>query len=139
MEANQITKITVCQELFEAGLPKSHIADKLDVNRETVRIWLRGIDEFGLGEFTESYLNCKKGERTKRKIDPQIKVWIWEEREENNDCCGQKIRKYLFDEHKINLSVKTIYKVLGEKYKLRSKWKKNQIRGPVPHALKPRK
>jgi transposase InsO family protein len=138
MEVNQITKITVCLELFEAGLPKSHIADKLGVNRETVRIWLRGIDEIGLSEFTESYLNCKKGERIKRKIDPLIKSWIWEEREENKDCCGQKIRKYLFDEHKISLSVKTIYKVLGEKYKLRSKWKKNQIRGPVPHASHPR-
>lgn len=138
MEVNQITKITICQELFEAGLPKSHIADKLEINRETVRIWLRGIDELGLGGFTESYLNCKKGERTKRKIDPQIKIWIWEEREENKDCCGQKIRKYLFDEHKIDLSTKTIYKVLGEKYKLRSKWKKNQIRGPVPHASHPR-
>ena len=49
MEVNQITKFTVCQELFEAGLPKSHIADKLGVNRETIMIWLRGIGKFGLG------------------------------------------------------------------------------------------
>lgn len=138
MEVNQITKITICQELFEAGLPKSHIADKLGVNRETVRIWLKGIENLGLVTFTEEYLNSKKGEREKRKIDPLIKTWIWNLRDENKDCCGQKIRKYLFDEHKIDLSVKTIYKVLGEKYKLRSKWKKNQIRGPVPKASKPR-
>lgn len=31
-----------------------------------------------------------------------------------------------------------VYKVLSEKYKLRSKWKKNKVRGPVPHAEGPR-
>lgn len=38
----------------------------------------------------------------------------------------------------ISLSTTTIYKVLAEKYQLRSKWKKNQPRGPVPKAEKPR-
>lgn len=138
MEVNQITKITICQELFEAGIPKGHIADKLEINRETVRIWLRGIEKLGLKNFTEAYLNCKKGEREKRKIDPLIKTWIFKLREENNDCCGQKIKKYLLDEHNIDISVKTIYKVLSEKYNIRSKWKKNVARGPVPKASKPR-
>ena len=36
------------------------------------------------------------------------------------------------------VSVTTIYKVLGEKYELRSKWQKNQKRGPVPAAKAPR-
>ncbi len=35
-------------------------------------------------------------------------------------------------------SVTTIYKVLAEKYRLRSRWQKNQPRGPVPQALAPR-
>ncbi|MBP8591332.1 helix-turn-helix domain-containing protein [Candidatus Shapirobacteria bacterium] len=63
---NQITKITICQELFEEGLSKSHIADKLGVNRETVRIWLGGIENSGLNGFPEEYLNCEKGERAKK-------------------------------------------------------------------------
>ena len=138
MEVNQITKITICQEMFEVGVPKSHIAEKLGLNRETVRIWIRGIKGLGLNGFSEAYLNSKKGERAKRKIDPQIKKWIWDLRESERDCCAQKIGKFLFDRHGIKLSPVTIYKVLSEKYQLRSKWKKNQIRGHVPHALKPR-
>lgn len=138
IEVNQLTKITLAWELFENGVNKSHIGNKLEVNRETVRIWIKGIENLGLDGFIESYLNSKKGEREKRKLDPLVKTWIWNLRDENKDCCGQKIRKYLFDEHKIDLSVKTIYKILGEKYKLKSKWKKNIARGPVPKASKPR-
>lgn len=138
MEVNQITKITICQELFEVGIPKSHIAEKLRVNRETVRIWLRGIENVGLSGFIEEYLNCKKGERAKRKIDAQVKNWIWDLREEERDCCAQKIKKFLSDRHKVSLSTTTIYKILSERYKLRSKWKKNKVRGPVPHAKAPR-
>ena len=138
MEVNQVTKITICQELFEAGISKSHIAEKLQVNRETVRIWIRGTQESGLSGFIENYLNCKKGERTKRKIDAQIKNWIWNLRDTERDCCAQKICKFLVDRHNIKLSPVTVYKILAEKYELRSKWKKNQIRGLVPHAKAPR-
>jgi len=138
MEVNQITKITICQELFEAGIPKTHIAEKLLLNRETVRIWIKGIESLGLSGFTESYLNSKKGERQKGKIDPQVKKWIWDLRESERDCCAQKIGKFLLDRYKVKLSPVTIYKVLSEKYQLRSKWKKNQIRGHVPHASGPR-
>lgn len=138
MEVNQITKITICQELHEAGVPKSHIAEKLLLSRETVHIWIKGINHLGLSGFSEGYLNSKKGERQKRKIDPQIKMWIWELRENERDCCAQKIGRFLFDRHGVKLSPVTIYKVISEKYQLRSKWKKNQIRGHVPHALKAR-
>lgn len=140
MEVNQITKITLAWELFESGVPKSHIASQIEVHRETVGIWIDRISDhnLGLNGFLDDYLNCKKGEREKRKLDPLIKTWIWNLRDENKDCCGQKIRKYLFEEHKIDLSVRTIYKVLNERYQLRSKWKKNMARGPVPKAGKPR-
>lgn len=138
MEVNQITKITIAWEMFEAGVPKSHITHRLNLNRETIHIWIKGIKESGLTNFIESHLNFKKGEREKRKIDAQIKNWIWDLRETERDCCGQKIRQFLIDRHKISLSPTTIYKVLSEKYKLRSKLKKNQPRGTVPKATKPR-
>lgn len=138
MEVNQITKITLAWELWENDVNKSHIAHRLEVNRETVRIWLKGISEFGLSGFLERYLSSKKGEREKRKIDPQIKNWIWHIRETERDCCAQKIGKFLLDRHGVKLSPVTIYKVLSEKYKLRSKWKKNVARGPVPKASGPR-
>jgi transposase InsO family protein len=138
MEVNQLTKITLAWELFEQDIPKTHIANQLAVTRETIHIWIKGIREFGLLEFLEQYADAKKGERRKRKIDGLLKSRVYRLREENRDCCGQKIKKFLSDEYGIELSTTTIYKILGEKYLLRSKWKKNQVRGPIPEAFKPR-
>ncbi|MEX0616591.1 MAG: integrase core domain-containing protein [Candidatus Woykebacteria bacterium] len=82
---------------------------------------------------------AKKGSRTKKNVDGLLKSRIYKLREEHRDCCGQKIKTYLNDEYGIELSLKTIYKILGEKYKLRSEWKKNRVRGAVPEAYRPRK
>lgn len=140
MEMNQITKITLAWELYQEQVPKMHVAQRLAVHRETVGLWIEGIekDPQGLTGFIDNYLSAKKGKRAKRKLDGLLKNQIWRIRDENRDCCGQKIRKYLYQESGVLLSVKTIYKVLGEKYQLRSKWKKNIARGPVPKALSPR-
>lgn len=139
-EMQQVTKIILAWELFEQGVPKGHIAKQLEVNRETVRIWIRGTEEDaeGLLGFLEKYANAKKGERTKRKIDGLLKARIYRLREENRQCCGQKIQEYLEEEFGIHLSTTTIYEILSEKYKLRSKWKKNQHRGELTKATKPR-
>ena len=138
MDVLNLTKVTLVWELFEQGVPKGHIASKLSVNRETVHLWIKGIQEFGLIEFLEKYTSAKKGERAKRKIDGLLKTRIFRLRDENRNCCGQKIREFLKDEYGIVLSHTTIYKVLSEKYQLRSKWKKNKARGPVPKAERPR-
>jgi len=140
MEMKQITKITLAWELFEQQVSKSHIAQKLLVHRETVGLWIRGIQNNpdGLSGFIDKYLQAKKGERAKRKLDGLLIERICHLREENRDCCGQKIKKYLKDEYGIELSTATIYKALNQRYVLRSKWKKNQVRGPVPQADKPR-
>ena len=124
--------------MFESGIPKAHIASKLGINRETIHIWIKEIIEIGLLEYLDQYTKAKKGERSKRKIDGLLKSRIYRLREEYRDCCGQKIREFLFDEYGITLSTTTIYKILGEKYQLRTKWKKNTKRGPVPKAGKPR-
>lgn len=63
----QLTKITIAWELFESSTPKVHIAKQLEVNRETVHIWIKSIQEMGLMQFLESYIAAKKGERAKRK------------------------------------------------------------------------
>lgn len=134
----QLTKIILAWELFEDGVPQVHIASKLDVNRDTVRLWIKATKQFGLLEYLEDYTNAKKGKRRKRKVDGLLKARIYRLRTDNRDCCGQKIREFLFDEYGIELSTTTIYKILGEKFKLRSKWKKNQPRGPIPEASSPR-
>ena len=138
MEVNQLTKITIAWELCENGVAKTHIAERLGVNRDTIRLWIKGIKEIGLLEFLGQYTHAKKGERTKRKTDGLLKSRIYRLRKYNRDCCGQKIKEFLLDEYGVDLSTTTIYKILGEKYVLRSKWKKNQVRGPVPKADKPR-
>lgn len=134
----QLTKITLAWELFESGIPQTHIADKLDLNRDTIRLWIKAIKDVGLLDFLEDYVAAKKSERTKRKTDGLLKSRIYRLREENRDCCGQKIKEFLLNEYGVELSTTTIYKVLGEKYKLRSKWKHNQKRGPIPEAGQPR-
>lgn len=138
MAVLNLTKITLAWELFEQDIPKSHIASRLGINRETVHLWIKGIQEFGLVEFLEKYTCAKKGERAKRKTDGLLKTRIYKLRDDNRNCCGQKIREFLEDDYGIILSHTTIYKILGEKYQLRSKWKRNQPRGPVPKAKGPR-
>lgn len=137
-EVKQITRIVLAWELYEQGVPKRHIAKQIGIHRETVHLWVQGIVQHGLEGFLNLYEQAKKGERMKRKTDGLLKTRIYRIREENRQCCGDKIKQYLNVEYGITLGVTTIYKILGEKYKLRSKWKKNQKRGPVPKAEKPR-
>lgn len=133
-----ITKITLAWELFEADLLQKDIAEKLEINRDTVRIWLRGIKEEGLLPFLDRYQHAKKGEREGRQVSRQIKQWVWDIRESKRDCCGQKIRYYLYRDHQVRVSVPKIYEILSEKYQIKSKWKKNRVTGPVPEAFAPR-
>lgn len=139
MDMQQITKIGLCWELFHEGADQLHIAQRLGVNRVTVWRWIKGIQAVGeLELFLDRYLLAKKGPRRKRKIDGLLKVRVWSLRERYRHCCGQKIQYFLKKDYDISLGVKTIYRILGEKYVLKSRWKKNQKRGPVPVASKPR-
>ena len=67
-----------------------------------------------------------------------MKRWVWDLREREVQCCGQKIAYFLEREHGIHLSVPKVYEILHERYVIRSRWKKNRVRGPVPHASSPR-
>lgn len=121
-------------------MPKSHIAKQLVVSRDTVHEWVGRISSHpqGLSGFLDDYVCAKKGERVKRKADGLLKARIYKLREAHNDCCGQKIQYYLKQDYGVAVGLKLIYKILGEKYKLRSKWKKNQKRGELTYAAKPR-
>lgn len=140
MDMNQLTKITLAWELFGTGIPKSHIAEQLEVNRETVHLWICGIqiNPEGLMGFLEEYSNAKRGERVRRQIDPMIKEWVWKIRKREKDCCGLKIQYFLEQEHNVKPAISKIYEILEEKYTIKRKWKKNVVRGDVPQAHKPR-
>lgn len=133
-----ITKITLAWELHAAGVMQKDIAAQLAVNRDTLRVWFWEVARYGLLPFLDRYTNAKKGSRVGRQIDPMVKRYVWEIREREMDCCGEKIQYYLERDRHIHLAASTIYEILAEKYVLRSKWKKNQKRGVVPKAFTPR-
>lgn len=140
MDVNQLTRITIAWELFEKGIPKSHIARQLRLNRETVHLWIKGIqnEKEGLIGFLEYYSNAKRGQRPKRQVNPMIKEWIWSIRKREHDCCGLKIQYFLEKEHNVKPAVSKIYEILEERYIIKRRRKRNILRGEVPKAQKPR-
>ena len=120
---NQLTKITLAWELFECGIPKAYIAMQLAVQRETVHLWVKGIQEYGHLEFLERYTTAKRVPRPSKQVDPILKRWVWEIKEREADCCGQKIQYFLGLEHGVKISIPKIYEILKEKYVVKSKEK----------------
>ncbi len=107
-------------------------------HRETIHLWIKGVERCGLLSFLDEHDQAKKGERRSRRVDPMVKRLVWELREREFHCCGQKIQYFLGLEHGIHLSVPKIYEILAEKYVIRSRWRKNQERVPIPQASTPR-
>ena len=138
MDMTNETLIVLCWELYEQEVPKRRIAQRLGKHRETIHLWIKGVKRAGLLGFLDKYRQAKKGERKKRQVNPLVKRWVWEIREREYDCCGQKIQYFLERGQAVHLSVPKIYEILVEKYVIRSKWKKNSPRGPIPHSDKPR-
>jgi len=138
MLMEKATEIVLCCELSEQGLSKSVISRRLGRDRETIRFWLHGVEQMGLKPFLDKNATACKVPRPSRQVDALVKIWIWQIREREHDCCGQKIAYFLEREHGIKLSVPKIYEVLAERYVLRSKWKKNKVRSEAPVATAPR-
>ncbi len=132
------TKIMLAWQLHEQGTNNIQIAKHLQVHRETVGLWLKGVREQGLLPFLDAYRQASRKSRPARQVPLSTKRLVWQLREREHDCCGQKIAYFLKKEHDITLSVPKIYEMLAEKFVIRSKWKKNQLRGPVPQASAPR-
>jgi transposase InsO family protein len=134
---NRITPIHVSWQLYLSGVSPELIPEKVGRHRATIYRWISGIKKKGLNQFLADYENAKKGRRN-RKINPLLKARVYKIREEKYQCCGEKIRYFLAREYSQIISTSTIYRVLNEKYQLRSKWKKNQVRGDVFKGTKSR-
>lgn len=133
-----VTAIHVCWQLFKSGISPELIPEKVGHHRATVYRWIDGVRRLGINEFIRRYRKAKKGRRH-RKTNPVVKSHILAIREAKRGCCGEKIRYFLKKEYGEILSVSTIYRILGERYELRSRWKKNVRRGkPLNKAVKPR-
>jgi len=132
------TQITLAWELFEQGVPKAHIAKHLGRNRETIILWLHGVQEHGLAAYLDQHPRQARKPRPARQVRASTKQLVWATREREHDCCGQKIAYFLEKEHGLTLSVPKIYEIRAERYVLRSKWRKNHRRGDAPDADAPR-
>ncbi len=135
------------QELFEQGLSKSAIARRLGRDRETIRLWLRGVEQCGQKVFVDKSTAACKVPRPARQVDALVKM-PWSSCGYGKSASASMIaagkrslvfwNKNLEQEHGVHLSVPKIYEVLAEKHVIRSKWKKNKVRGQVPVATAPR-
>ena len=135
---DRITKIYICYSLWKQGISPEKMPAELGIHRATVYRWLRGFQRKGLKKFIRDYVEAKKGRRQPRKTDPLLKARIFTIRDEYKKCCGEKIQFILKRDHDTTIAISTIYRILGEKYQLRSKWKKYSIRGFVRKGAKPR-
>lgn len=132
-----VTAIHVCRQLVQAGVSPELIPEKISRNRATVYRWIKGIQLIGINKFIERYRGAKKAHRH-AKTNPILKNHVYTIRESKRKCCGEKIQYFLKKEYGEVLSISTIYRILGEKYQLRSKWKKNMKRGGVLRGTRPR-
>jgi transposase InsO family protein len=127
----RITKIRICNSLINNGISPENIPKQIGIHRATVYRWIKGIKLYGINEFIKRYRIAKKGRRKRNKTNPIIKIHVFNIRNEYKNCCGQKIQYILNRDYKESIAISTIYKILGEKYSLRSKWKKYSKRGFV--------
>lgn len=135
---NSITKIEICRSLLVNGVSPEKIPAQLGIHRATVYRWKRKIDRMGIRWFIRKYRLAKKGRRRPNKTASITKMRVFKIRDDYRKCCGEKIKYILEKEYGERLSVATIYKILGEKYQLRSKWKKYSKRGFVRKGSQPR-
>lgn len=140
MDMEQKTKILLAWELHEQDISNSQIAKRLEVNRETVNRWIGAIQgqEGDVLGYLEGFRTAERQPRPSRQIPLSTKQLVWQIREREENCCGQKIVYFLEKEHGIHLSTPTIYAILKQKFVLRQKGRKKTARGPVPEAFAPR-
>lgn len=132
-----ITRIHVCWNLYQSGVSPEEIPVRIGKHRATVYRWIKGLKQKGIRGFIIDYECAKKGRR-QRKINSILKDHIYTIRETKRECCGEKIQYFLKKEYNEEVCVSTIYRILNEKYVLRSRWKKNEKRGGVLKGSKPR-
>ena len=90
MEMMNVTKATMAWELHQQGVPKAHISQRLGKHRETIHLWIKGVEREGLMAFLDRYLNAKKGPRPKRRTSPMVKRWVWEYGNGRRDAAGRR-------------------------------------------------
>ena len=116
MDMTSETLVVLCWELHGHRMAQNQIAQRLGKHHETIHLWFRGIQELGLLGFLDKNRLAKKGEPKRRQVDPIVKRYVWEIKDREFDCCGQKIQYFLEWERKVHLSIRKFYEIPAEKY-----------------------
>lgn len=135
---DSITKIRICHSLLVNGVSPEDLPAQLQIDRATVYRWKKRLKIKGINKFIREYRAAKRGRKQPRKTDPITKIRIFKIREEYKNCCGEKIQYLMEKQYGHTVSVSTIYRILGTRFQLRSKWKKYSKRGFVRKGEKPR-
>lgn len=135
---DSITKIEICKSLLANGISPEDIPVQLGIHRSTIYRWKKKLEQLGINEFKRRYRVAKKGRRQPQKTNTITKCRIYSIRSEYKNCCGEKIKYLLKRDYDTDIAISTIYKILREKYQLRSKWKKYSKRGFVRKGAQPR-
>ncbi len=135
---DSITKIKICYNLWKTGVSPEVIPAQLNIHRATVYRWIKQFQEIGFARFLQDYENAKKGHRKPTRTSQLVRHRIFEVRRKYHDCCGEKIKYFLWKDDQIEVSVSTIYRILGERLELSSKWKKKVSRGALVRGTSPR-
>lgn len=132
-----VTIWELAHQLLSAGVPVNEVARRTGRNRATIYRWKKTIKYRGIKRFLAEQKQAKR-KRHRRSLDSTVVRLIKQSRTNHHDWCGEKIVWELRTKHNIKVSRASVYRVLNRYFKLRSKWKKNKARGPLPQAQKPR-
>lgn len=135
---DSVTKIKLCYSLSKNGVSLETLPAELGIHRATVYRWIKGMRRKGIQKFLKDYEQAKKGRKKPRRTHGMVKQRIYRIRKEYRGCCGEKIKYILVRDYGESPSVATIYRILGEQFHLRSKWKKYAKRGFVRKGNAPR-
>lgn len=135
---DNITKIKICYSLWQSGVSPEEIPAELGVHRATVYRWIKGFRLGGKVSFIRKYKLAKRGRKQPRKTHGFIKARVCRIRQEYKNCCGEKIVYIMRRDYGQDVSVSTVYRILNERFILRSKWKKYSKRGYVRKGSQPR-
>ena len=124
-------------ELLSAGVKVDEVARRIGRNRATIYRWQKAIRYRGIRRFVREKKEAKR-KRRRRCLDSTTVRLIKQSRINHHDWCGEKIVWELAGKYGIKVSRASVYRILNRYFKLRSKWKKNKARGPLPQADKPR-
>lgn len=131
-----VTLWELAWELLSAGVKVEEVAKRVGKHKVTVYRWRKGIRYRGIKRFVREKKEAKR-KRKRRALQTEVVLQIKKIRRQT-DWCGEKIVWELKNKHGIRVSQASVYRVLNRYFKLRTKWKKNQVRGPQPKAQKPR-